>query len=231
MKYIQAKDVNDAFIQAFKLLKSEGMITQPRDLKVIELRDCMIEIEDISDPMCTLPECPTKEDYVKGELEWYLSGDLRVESIAKYSKFWTKLANVNGTVNSQYGFLTLIQQWNGKSQFQWCVDSLKKDPHTRQAIMNYNQPVHKFESNKDFVCTINQNFRLSYDQNAVETQVSMRSNDLLLGARNDIPWFVYLQKQMAAALNKNLGLYSHFAYNLHLYENKWSIMEEVASRY
>ena len=231
MFYIQAKDVNDAFIKIFHTLKEKGTVTQPRDLKVLELRDCMVEIEDVSDPMCTLPECSTKKDYVEAELDWYLSGDLRVESIAKHSKFWTKLANPNGTINSQYGFLTLIQQWNGKSQFQWCIESLEQDPHTRQAIMNYNQPVHKFAGNKDFVCTINQNFRLSYDLKKIETQVSMRSNDVWLGLRNDLPWFVYLQKKMADQLDKEVGTYSHFAYNLHLYENRWDQLEEICQKY
>jgi thymidylate synthase len=231
MKYIHAENTNDAFIQAFKLLKKEGTVTQPRDQKVLELRDCLIEIEDISDPICTLPECPTKKSYVDAELDWYLSGDLRVETIAQHSKFWTKLANPNGTLNSQYGFLTMIQQWNGKSQFQWCLESLQKDPDTRQAIMNYNQPIHKFEGNKDFVCTINQNFRLSYDKKKVETQVSMRSNDLYLGTRNDLPWFAYVQKEMANQLGKEIGLYTHFAYNLHIYENRWNVMEEICQKY
>lgn len=231
MHYIQAKDTNDAFIKIFKTLKEKGTITKPRDMQVLELRDCWIDIEDVSNPICTLPECSANEEYIASELEWYLSGDLRVESIAKHSKFWTKLANPNGTVNSQYGFLVLVQQWGGKSQLQWCIESLQKDPDTRQAIMNYNQPVHKFEGNKDFVCTINQNFRLDYDHSKVETQVSMRSNDIFLGLRNDLPWFAYLQKQVASELNKGVGKYSHFAYNLHLYENRWSVMEEICKNY
>ena len=157
--YIEAANTNDAFVAICRALLTDGREVAPRGAKTLEIRNAWVSIADPGDGVCSLPARGTDLDYLAGELDWYMSGSLRVEDIEKHSKFWTKLADSNGTVNSNYGFLALIEKHGGKSQLEWVIDSLKDDSDTRQAVINYNQPRHKYKGNKDFVCTLTQEFR------------------------------------------------------------------------
>jgi thymidylate synthase len=105
---------------------------------------------------------------------------------------------------------------------------LKADPETRQAIMNYNQPRHKYAGNKDFVCTISQEFRADQWGN-LNTVVHMRSNDLIFGLTFDLPWFSYVQKLIADEVGLKIGSYSHFASSLHVYERHFDMLREIAT--
>lgn len=225
VQIIEATTVNELFRKTSKAIL-DAPESSPRGLKTREIRDAWLILHDPSNPICTLDARGLNLDYLNGELEWYLSGSLNVQDIQKHSSFWGKLADSNGTVNSNYGFLALKEKWSGMSQLEWCVKQLQQDPETRQAVINYNQPRHKYNGNKDFVCTMYQQFRA--DGNALDTTVSMRSNDLIFGLSYDLPWFVYLQKQVADQIVLNLGKYQHHAGSLHAYERHYPMLEKMA---
>lgn len=160
-------------------------------------------------------------------MDWYKSGSLNADDISKHSVFWDKLKDTNGTVNSNYGFLALVEKHAGKSQLEWCVDKLREDPETRQAVINYNQPRHKYQGNKDFVCTLNQLFRKENDR--LNSRVFMRSNDLIFGLSYDLPWFTYIQERVADSVGLEVGKYFHYAASLHVYEKHFKMLEEIAN--
>jgi len=226
MEYIAAKNVDDLFIKIARRMLEKGEENSPRGLKTLELKDTWLELEDINNPICSLESRKLNKDYLKHEFEWYLSGDLKVDNISRFATMWAKLKDSNGTVNSNYGYLTMIQKWGGKSQLEWCIDSLNKDKYTRQAIMNYNQPIHKYEGNKDFVCTLNQSF-ITRDEK-LDSIVLMRSNDLIYGLSYDLPWFIYLQKEVSNKTNIDIGKYHHYATSLHVYEKHFKMLEQIA---
>ena len=75
-----------------------------------------------------------------------------IDFIQRYSRFWKRLTNPDGTVNSAYGYL-IFTNFNGKpSSYQFALNALKQDKYSRQSIIRYNRPEHEFEGNKDFVC-------------------------------------------------------------------------------
>jgi thymidylate synthase len=216
-----------------------GKTRSPRGLKTLELEDAVITISSPTGPnsLVTLPERGLSMDYLRGELKWYLSGSLEVEGIAKYSKFWRALANADGTVNSNYGHYVLggmFTEFNNnrckgnQSQFDWCYQRLKEDPSTRKAIINFNQPYHKYEENKDFVCTVSQIFRMD-DAGRLVSKVYMRSNDLIYGFCYDVPFFTLIQRMMAYKLGIPFGRYQHHAESLHVYEKHFGILVSTAS--
>jgi thymidylate synthase len=226
MIFIKGKTANEIFIEASKKLKEEGSFVAPRNMMTKELNDVWLELENPGKSIVTLHSRNTDMDYLRGELKWYLSGSTDVKDISKHSSFWNKLADTNGTINSNYGHLALKSKYAGKSQYEWCVDSIKKDLNTRQAIINYNQPKHKYPGNKDFVCTIAQHFIVRNGK--LDSIVFMRSNDLIFGLTYDMPWFCLLQKKIAKELRLPLGSYKHFTTSLHVYEKHWSIMREMS---
>ncbi len=223
---IKGETANELFINISKEMMSTGVVNAPRGLKTIELQDAWLELSNPLESIVSLPERALSMKYLKGEMEWYESGSLNVNDIACHSSFWKKLADTNGTVNSNYGFLVMKEKWAGKSQLEWCIDSLKKDPCTRQAVMNYNQPRHKYCGNKDFVCATAQQFIKRNDK--LDTIVLMRSNDLIFGLSYDMPWFTSLQQRVSEETGIPLGIYYHYDTSLHVYEKHFDMVKKIS---
>jgi thymidylate synthase len=219
--------MDEIFVKVARHLLDRGEERRARGLLTLEVRNAWLVLEDTRRAKVTLGERGLSESYLEGELEWYKSGSLWAGDIAKHSKFWAKLADPNGTVNSNYGFLTLVEKWSGMSQLEWCKRRLSEDPDTRQAVMNYNQPRHKYEGNKDFVCTLTQKF--SVREGAIDTHVHMRSNDLIYGLSYDAPWFCWLLHRLCEELEEfRPGYYLHQADTLHVYERHFDMLERIA---
>jgi len=224
---IEAETADELFIKVAKAMIEKGERRFVRGLETIELADAWMVLNNPLDCVVNLAERNISADYLKGELNWYNSGSLKVDDIAKYSKFWLNLADSNGTVNSNYGFLTKVEKWSGISQFEWCINRLKKDKYTRQAIMNYNQPRHKYAEVKDFVCTISQQFIVREEK--LDSIVLMRSNDLIYGLTYDIVWFCNLLDEIADILELPIGKYIHYDTSIHVYERHFEMLNNMAN--
>ena len=223
---IKSDSANELFIKIANELLINGKYRSPRGLKTLEIQDAFLILNNPIDNVVTLKSRNLNHDYLKAEMAWYLSGDLNIDEISKSSRFWNRIANNDGRVNSNYGFLALKERFNGITQFEWCVKRLQQDKDSRQAIINYNQPRHKYEGNKDFVCTISQAFNIN--NGFVNSTTLMRSNDLIYGLSYDLPWFAGLQKDIADKLNLPIGKYQHYAASLHVYEKHFKMLEEIA---
>jgi|TARA_R100000084_G_scaffold103967_1_gene60227 thymidylate synthase len=225
MIYYSSDNIDDLFLETSKALIEKGETISPRGMKTVELQHVWLELTNMQKCIVNLKHRKINKTYLKNELKWYLSGSLKIDYIKKYSSFWEKLVDSNGTINSNYGNIAFIQKQNGKSQFEWCVDAIKKDINTRQAIINYNQPLHKYENNKDFVCTIAQHFMVRNGK--LDTTVFMRSNDLIYGFTYDAPWFCLISKKIAKAVGLKLGTYRHYAASLHVYERHFNMLHKI----
>ena len=193
----------------------------------------------------------TIASYTKKECDLYNGGSCSADDFGKASKFWLDLANPDGTINSAYGHLIKFKKSHGNplfemhdelavSQFddieniiqqksieymrtpwEWCVDSLKADEHTRQAILRFSLPEHFYVGNKDMTCTLDGNFHIR--NNELLFRVHMRSNDLTLGLVYDLPWFISLMGDMVNELkdvypNLKVGTYTHIVDSLHIHD-------------
>lgn len=219
---ISGEDANDIFKQISYHLILTGEKVSPRGLETLELQNVFIELENPKKSVITLPERKLSMKYLKGELKWYMSQDLSIKNIVKYSKFWKKIADKNGMINSNYGNIVFN---NNNFQWDWCIKRLKNDKSSRQALINYNQPKYKYKGNKDFVCTIAQQFLIR--NNKLDSIVFMRSQDLIYGFSYDIIWFTLLQKWMAREVGVELGKYYQFDTSLHVYKRYFKMIKEV----
>ena len=158
-----------------------------------------------------------KEDYAEAEWQWYLTGDRNVKKLGEIygmvPKIWEKMADLDGNVNSNYGY-----QWNRNNQLDYVVDKLKKHKHTRHAAISiYDGKEHsKFAT--DTPCTYAVQF--TNIENRLNMCVTMRSNDLWYGFCNDQYQFSKLQELVCKETGLDMGTYFHFAHNLHIYSNK-----------
>jgi len=108
-----------------------------------------------------------------------------------------------------------------RTPWEWCVDALKTDKDTRQAILRFSLPEHFYKGNKDMVCTLAGNFHIREDK--LFFSIHMRSNDLMLGLVYDLPWFISLMDDMIDELkdeypNLTKGTYTHKVDSIHIYE-------------
>ena len=95
---------------------------------------------------------------------------------------------------------------------------LKESPKTRQAAISIYDAKEMHMYNSDTPCTYAVQFTILDDK--LNMCVTMRSNDLWYGFCNDQYQFSMLQQLVASRLDKPVGVYYHFAHNMHLYNNK-----------
>ena len=163
-------------------------------------------------------------NYAKAEWEWYLSGDPKISTLGEiYGKIppiWERMADVNGDVNSNYGW-----QWKRNQQIDYIVGLLNTQKHTRQAAISIYDCKEHDTFTFDTPCTYAVQFTIL--NNKLNMSVVMRSNDLWFGFCNDQYQFSKLQHYIWNRLGNfddfneiELGTYFHFAHNLHLYNNK-----------
>jgi thymidylate synthase len=166
------------------------------------------------------------DEYIKRELDWYVSQSLNVNDLEKTPKIWKQVADSSGFINSNYGFL--IWSKENYSQYDHCLEELKKNPESRRASMIYNRPNIWEDYNKngrsDFICTCYVQYFIR--DNKLITSVVMRSNDCWAGYRNDKAFQDYVTNKLSKDLNIEVGLMIWSAESLHLYENNFSLIDD-----
>ena len=244
--------IHEAYLSALKSVWHEPEFkSSPRGMAVREVLDYSFTILDPkAEPIITadLERNKVIEAYTHKETQLYNDCTNLVEDFAKASKFWEKLANPDGTVNSAYGYLIWEKRSHGNPKFEggtynstldpdyhkfkrtpweWAKQSLIQDKDTRQAILRFSLPEHQWMGNKDQVCTMYGNFLIR--DNKLHLSVFMRSNDLMKGLVYDLPWFISLMDKMVDELKPTYpelskGSYTHCANSMHIYERDEAVI-------
>lgn len=207
----------------------------PRGMAVKELIAPTVVITNPTRCFVCNPARKLKLKYIAAEMLWYFSGELSIDNIKDYASTWVSIAK-DGKAHSNYGNMVFHQKLDNYSgnQFNWAVESLIKDKHSRQALINFNQPWHKIEGVADFPCAIAVQYFIRDDYLIAITH--MRSNDLIYGFCNDFPFFSFLQQLLYIRLLKEyptlcLGSNIHIANSLHVYEKHYDMMSKILDNY
>jgi thymidylate synthase len=217
------KTINNAVHELLNKIETTGMVSAPRGLQVKELEMQTLEL----DPNFCLMDSKARVfnfKYFLGEMCWYLKKDRNIEYINHFSNFWKNIADAEGNIHSNYGYMLFGEQ------LQWSLNALRKDPNTRQGISFVSRPEVQYEGNKDFVCTIYLNFWIR--NNKLNMKVQMRSNDVFYGLSYDAPFFSFVQQSMFLWLKESypdliLGAYYHSADNIHYYERHFDVAKQI----
>ena len=163
-------------------------------------------------------------EYANAEWRWYLSGDRNIKKLGelygKVPQIWERMADVDGNVNSNYGW-----QWERTSQLDIVIQMLKDNPETRQAAISIYDGKEISDYTNDTPCTYAVQFTVL--NHKLNMSVVMRSNDLWYGFCNDQYQFSNLQMLVANETGYDVGTYYHFAHNLHLYNDKLPFTKEM----
>lgn len=239
------KTTHDAYLQALRdVWYLPEFKSAPRGLPCREIMNYTFVVENpVNEPIVTKDAERNKiiADYTEKETILYDSCSNSVDDFVKASKFWGKLANPDGTVNSAYGYLIWKNKSHGcefeshtysiadtmfygavkRTPWEWAKLSLEQDKDTRQAILRFSLPEHQWVGNRDQTCTMHGNFLIRDDK--LHLTITMRSNDLMKGLVYDLPWFVSLMDKMIDELKPTYpsltkGTYTHTVHSMHIYE-------------
>lgn len=197
-----------------------------------------------------------KEPYQSNELHWFISQSRNVEDLKSFAgfipKIWEDISEVNGTVNSNYGWCCLSKE-NG-NQFWNAMKHLELDRNSRRAIMIYNRPTmhedwianrgnnnlrwqyKESEEYKklrgDFMCCQNNHFIIR--GNKLVMTVHMRSLDAVFGYNADYIWFDFIFDKAVQYLKKTYpelerGDMIIYADSVHVYERHYKDLEKEAT--
>lgn len=187
-----------------------GNITSPRGQKTTEIISPLLILENQSSlPIIRNNERKLNYAFQIVETLQYFDGVMDVDRICWYnSKFKNYVNESTNEFDGAYGPRI-------KNQIDYCYNLLKKDSHSRQAIISiYNQSDH--HESKDIPCTLTLQFFSR--NNKLDLVVNMRSNDLMWGTPYDIIAFTFIQHVLASWLKIYVGNYYHHVGSLHVYD-------------
>ena len=225
-RYFNETNVNIAYRKVCRDLIEKGHIMETSNIRgnTRELCNYSFTIDDINSGLITLKTGKCNLNYIAGETLWYWNSRNDVEFISKFSTLWSKLSDDGITNNSAYGYI--LQEKYGFNQIETIINLLNKDKYSRRAVLNLNVPNPWVIDTKDEICTICLIYQIR--DNKLHCTCVMRSNDVKFGTRNDLGYFLMLQRYIADRLNVDYGTYTHFAASIHVYDRDYDFVKNVA---
>lgn len=210
--HVVGKSMNDIYRQLCGKISVQGQ--EAAGTK--EMLNSGFTLLDITDNIATV-RTGYSVSYMLGELALYFTGRDDVEFISKCisDDGVTNRSAYDAIVFNRYGFDQVAQ----------VIDTLKRDPYSRSAVINFNVPNPERFETKDETYTIALVFELR--EGKLDCTGIMRSNDVWLGTPYDVVFFTELQKYIANELGVGYGKYTHFAVSLHAYEKDIDRVREV----
>jgi thymidylate synthase len=165
-------------------------------------------------------------DYVAREEAWYDSQSRNVNDLTgNIPAVWKSIASTDGTINSNYGWVMYSPE--NHSQYEHVLAELRLNPESRRAQAIYNRPTmwaeYNLDGRSDFMCTNAVGYLIR--GGALHAVVQMRSNDAVLGFKNDLAWQRTVLTRLAKDLNVSVGNVHWQVSSLHVYERHFFLVD------
>lgn len=228
MNHLRTADIRQEFV---RLLQEEKFTTVGREASMTALTgNTTIEIVGatfIADEDAIFGT--VNWDYVKREEEWYNSQSLNVNDIPGGApQIWKTVADKDGYINSNYGFCIFSPE--NHSQYDHVLQELRANPASRRGTMIYTRPSMWDDYNKngrsDFMCTNAVGYIIR--DGAVHCHVQMRSNDSIMGFKNDRAWQSHVLNKIATDLNVEVGNIYWNVTSLHVYARHYFLVDHFS---
>jgi thymidylate synthase len=213
--YIEVKNANSFLLEGLKVLKEKGEEINTRGTKSIEVSGISFRILNPRDRIISISDRKFPLKGALAEFLWYMTKNPKVEIITPYLKHWTNFSDDGIIVNSNYGYCS-------GNQINNIINKLKKDPSSRQGVINlFNRDFSDYYG-KDTVCT--PSYQILIRNNLVNMIVSARSRDIIRGECIDQFTFTLLQEIIANELGYDIGYYQVNIGSLHVYEEHYDFL-------
>lgn len=157
---------------------------------------------------------------------WMLAGRQDVEFLQKFNSKIGQYSDDGKVFNAAYGY-----RWRkhfGNDQLVEIIRTLRKDPTTRQAVLQIWDHEDLTKVTKDKAC----NMQVIFDTRNGRLNMSVinRSNDIWWGAYGaNAVHFSFLQEFVAHSIGMKMGWYRQTSHNLHLYTELYDAKKYVES--
>lgn len=227
MRYNTITDIKDEFIRKYN---ENDFIINPDGSKMLEIINADFVVDPKEEAIFG-----QLNDYAERELEWYNSQNLSVDAIpGNCPKIWKQICTKDDKheVNSNYGYLVYSE--DNCYQFKHAIQELIANPTSRRACHIYTRPSIWYDYNRngmsDYICTFAVQLFIRY--NTLHYCVNMRSNDVVLGFKNDLYWAKHVAQNVITQLHAagimvedDPIIYWH-ANSLHMYERNFHYLTE-----
>jgi len=147
---------------------------------------------------------------------WILAGRQDVGFLQQFNSRISQFSDDGETFNAAYGHRA--RHHFGQDQLLSVIEMLRKDPGTRQAILQLWDSDDLTRKTLDRACNMSVVFDCRFGM--LNMTVFNRSNDILFGAYGaNAVHFSFLQEFVAHAVGIPIGVYRQVSNNLHLYLN------------
>lgn len=157
---------------------------------------------------------------------WMLAGRNDVAFLQQFNQRMGDFSDDGKTFNAAYG-----HRWRvhfGRDQLHEVVKLLRRDPQTRQAVVQIWDSADLNRKTRDKACNTQVVFDVRQDR--LNMTVFNRSNDLWWGAYGaNAVHFSVLQELVAAATGHRIGVYRQVSNNLHLYTELYDAAKYLQS--
>ena len=216
MAEINARNVNQALSTAiWKLRCGNYPVEQTRNGPVLAFPEPVITTYRHPDARVLFaPERDANPIFHLLESIWMLAGRRDVAFLQQFNSTIGKYSDDDSVFNAAYGY-----RWRshfGVDQLKRVVEMLRRDPGTRQAVIQMWDPADLSKDTKDKAC----NTQIVFDCRGDKLNMSVfnRSNDLWYGAYGaNAVHMSFLQEFVAHAVKLPIGPYRQISNNLHLY--------------
>ena len=213
---IRCRNVNDGLAKGLKYLLEEGQLERSRNGTVIAAPEpVIITYERPWERVIFSPLRNANPFFHLFESLWMLAGRNDVKFPVRYNKRFNEYSDDGVSINGAYGY-----RWRNhfqRDQIDDAIVMLKNDPQTRRVVVGMWDPECDLGSkSRDIPC----NTHIYFDtrDGNVNMTVCNRSNDVLWGCfgANAVHMSI-LQEYIAIQIGKDMGRYTQFTNNLHLY--------------
>jgi thymidylate synthase len=189
---------------------TDGRPVAPRGLATYEQLDANIVLGDARFNIIDVPERKLNFRFMVAEWLWMSFGHSDVATIARYNPRIAAFSDDGLTFTGAYGPHIGAQRPR-------VLDKLRKDPATRQAVIEIPRPYNAVGPTKDEPCTLS--FQFLARAHELHCIATMRSSDAWLGLPYDVFNFTQLQAEVAGELGLACGWFSLRMGSSHLYES------------
>ncbi len=175
------------------------------------------------------------------ELLWYLKGETHIRNLRKHTKIWDAWTNEekNWEIGKMYGY-----QWvkwekftedpnSGKinktyiNQIKDVIDLIKHNPESRRMIVTAWNPAVLDEI---ALPSCHAFFIFNVVNSKLNCHLTQRSGDIALGIPFNLACYATLTQMIAQETDLELGEFSHYINDAHIYENHIEGLKEQVKR-
>ncbi len=217
MYVFEAEDSNDMAAKVYASLSNNGVVRSSRNGRVIVFPRPVTMVFNNPLSRCNFT-LNRKANPIFHHMEalWMLAGRNDLRFVEMFNSNMSQYSDDGVTFNAAYGYRA--RKHFGFDQIQGCINFLRDEPDTRQAIVTLWDPVDFIKETKDKACNMLMIFSVNVE-GAVDLMVYNRSNDAVYGGvtgANPVHFSFFLQ-HVAENLNRCVGKLTFVSNNLHVY--------------